>query len=148
MIKHSDLNKLYDFNHSQTWHKACIIYELRGKILMETWQQKPNAKITNRETREGQVNLEKVYQKNGVYDGKLFFSADKATYTFLFDNEVIVLHLDLPRKVLFLKGHKVQSMNQHAKLALFLDRFRQCLQENIETEPFVEIYDTIIAELT
>ncbi len=110
--------------------------------------EKENQSVTT-ETAEGHVapGLEKIFQKHGYYDGKIFYSGSRATYTFIQDDEVIVLHLDLDKKALFLKGHKITSLEDHPRLSQFLGQFRKCLQENPQTKEFVRCYDAIVFAL-
>ena len=103
----------------------------------------------NSETPEGFAapGLEKIFQKHGSYDGKIFCSDSRATYTFIHEDEVIVLHLDLDKKALFLKGHKITSLQDHPRLSEFLSQFKKCLQENPQTKEFVRSYDAIVVAL-
>lgn len=91
--------------------------------------------------------LEEIFQKHGSYDGKIFCSASRATYTFIHEDEVIVLHLDLDKKTLFLKGHRITSLQDHPRLPEFLGQFKKCLQENPQTKEFVRSYDAIVFAL-
>jgi hypothetical protein len=110
--------------------------------------EKENQRIKTEQT-EGFAapGLEKIFQKHGYYDGKIFYSGNRATYTFIHDDEVIVLHLDLDKKSLFLKGHKIMSLEDHPQLSQFLGQFKKCLQENPQTKEFVGSYDAIVFAL-
>ncbi|MBF0104338.1 MAG: hypothetical protein HQM16_03315 [Deltaproteobacteria bacterium] len=93
------------------------------------------------------VDLDYIHQKDGYYDGKIFFSFDKVTYTFVDNEEVVVLHYDSVKNSLFLKGHKIVSLNQHPDLELYLSKFKKCLIENSKTEKFVKPFDAVISSL-
>lgn len=107
-----------------------------------------SAKKRGRKASSDAPNLEKIHKKNGYYDGKIFYSADKVTLTFVHHDEVMVLHLDLNRRSLFLKGHRVMSLDFHPDLAEFLGRFRKCLDDNIKTKGFLPTFDGVVATLS
>lgn len=94
------------------------------------------------------LDIEQVHQKNGFYDGKIFFSYDKVTYTFVYEGtEVIVLHFDLNKSALFLKGHRLVSLDIHPELQTFLAQFKRCLMDNPKTQKFVKPFDTVVSTL-
>ena len=93
------------------------------------------------------VDLERIHEKNGHYDGKIFYSATKVTYTFVEGNEVVVLHFDLEKNALFLKGHKITALSDHPQLSVLLVRFKQCLTENPKTKIFVKPFETALISL-
>ncbi len=93
------------------------------------------------------ASVEKVHKKNGYYDGKIFYAADKVTYTFVHDDAVMILHFDLTRQTLFLKGHRVTSLDFHPDLAEFLGRFRKCLDDNVKTKGFIRPFDCLVSSL-
>lgn len=91
--------------------------------------------------------IEEVHQKNGYYDGKVFFSQDRATYTFVYQNEVIVLHFDLTKGQIYFKGHKLTSLDIHPEMLTFLAQFKKSLLDNPKTARFVQPFDTIMTML-
>ena len=93
------------------------------------------------------VDLERLHRRNGHYDGKIFYSVDKVTYTFVHEGDVIALHFDLEKAVLFFKGHKILSLDAHPNLRAFLSRFKQCLTDNPKTAKFVKPYESVLASL-
>jgi hypothetical protein len=99
------------------------------------------------ESQKSRAELERIHEKDGYYDGKLFYSKDRVTYTFVSKGEVISLHLDLLRNALFLKGHRISTFEDHSNLAEFLSRFKKCLLDNAKTKKFVPTYDTIVSGL-
>lgn len=93
------------------------------------------------------IDLDYIHKKDGYYDGKIFYSYDKVTYTFVDKEEVIVLHFDSTKSSLFLKGHKVLSMDMHPELEYYLSKFKKCLLDNPKTERFVKPFDALISSL-
>ena len=92
-------------------------------------------------------DLDSTHQKNGYYDGKIFYSDDKVTYTFVSEDEVVVLHFDLNRHSLFLKGHKISSLDIRENLQEFLGQFKKCLMDNPHTQKFVKPFDAVVSSL-
>src|SRR3989339_1657814 len=76
----------------------------------------------------------KPHKRMGYYDGKIFFASDRATYTFVHEDAVVILHLDVARSSLYLNGHKITSMNEQDELPEFLERFKKCLASNPQTQ--------------
>lgn len=93
------------------------------------------------------LDLERIHQRNGYFDGKIFYAPDRATYTFLYDDQVMVLHFDLSRRALYLKGHKIQSLDDHPQLEQMLSVFKDCLSQNPKTKDFVKFFDECVAAL-
>jgi hypothetical protein len=93
------------------------------------------------------ADLESIIQTGGYQDGRLFFSRDKATYTFLNETEVVSLHFDLSKHDLYLKGHRIATLDDHAHLADFLLRFKKALSENPNAQHFVTAFDIAVAKL-
>lgn len=92
-------------------------------------------------------SLEKVHNQRRYYDGKIFYAADKVTYTFMFEEEVVVLHFDRDRQALFFKGHRVESLNIHPNISEFLTEFRRLLEENPQTKEFLGSFDVAVGHL-
>lgn len=107
----------------------------------------PSTRRGRRRKISSPLNLARIYKKNGYYDGKIFYSSDKVTYTFLYQDEVIVLHFDLNRNSLFLKGHKITSLDMRDDLEEFLTMFKACLQDNPKTQKFVKPVDAAVSNL-
>ena len=84
--------------------------------------------------------LAKAFKKNGLYDGKVFHSEDKVTYTFLTDQEVVSLHFDLKRSSIFYKGHKIENLELTPEQKGQLEQFAKVLQEKPETASFAIEY--------
>ena len=126
-----------------------ILLELAEKLREKFVWPEEEIQSVKTEVLEGFTapNLEKFFEKDGYYDGKIFCSPSRATYTFICDDEVIVLHLDLDKKALFLKGHKITSRKDHPQLSEFLTRFKKCLQGNPQTKEFVRSYEAIVSSL-
>lgn len=83
--------------------------------------------------------LAKAFKKNGLYDGKLFHSEDKVTYTFLTDQEVVSLHFDLKSGAIFYKGHKLENFELAPEQKQHLQQFLKVL-EKPETAVFAKAY--------
>lgn len=93
-----------------------------------------------REIYSGLPRLEKAFQKHGAYDGKLFHSTDKVTYTFVADQEVISLHFDRLRKTIFYQGHNIDNLILGTEQIGYLEQFSQTITKNHETSDFVVPY--------
>jgi len=102
---------------------------------------------SSQEKESGKSDLKHTHKKNGYYDGKIFYDTDRATYTFIFEEEVIVLHFDLNKKSLYFKGRLISSLEIHPELSSFLSDFKRHLQENSKTASFLKIYDQIVSSL-
>lgn len=83
--------------------------------------------------------LENAFKKDGLYDGKLFHSEDKVTYTFLTDQEVVSLHFDLKSEAIFYKGHKIENLELDPEQRKHLQQFAKVL-EKPETAAFTKAY--------
>jgi hypothetical protein len=92
-------------------------------------------------------SLDSFFQKNGVYDGKLFFSKDRVTYTFIFETEAVALHLDAAKQALFIRGHRVMSLDGQPQYALFLKRFRHALTAEPKTAALLRVFDSVLETL-
>ena len=121
----------------------------RGWFIMVTKEYiyEPSRRRGRKRKLSTPLNLERIYKKNGSYDGKVFYSADKVTYTFLYEDDVIVLHFDMNRNNLYLKGHKITSLDMRENLEEFLTMFKKSLQDNPKTEKFVKPFDTVVSKL-
>lgn len=91
--------------------------------------------------------LEEVHQKNGYYDGTIFFSNDRATYTFVYLDDVIVLHFDVLKNHIYFKGHKLTSLDVHPEISSFLGQFKKALIDNPKTSRLVHPFDAIMTTL-
>lgn len=92
-------------------------------------------------------SLERVHDQKHYYDGKIFYGADRVTYTFVYDDDVVVLHFDVSRQTLFFKGHRVESLAIHPQIREFLSSFKERLLENEQTKEFVESFDVAVKHL-
>lgn len=107
-----------------------------------------NAQTLRKKHGAGQpLELGKVYKKNGYFDGTVFYAQDKATFTFLDGDEVIVLHLDATRRFLYLKGHKITDPHTHPQLEKYLGMFKDRLRGNAGTKKFVKAFEAALADL-
>ena len=97
--------------------------------------------------KSGAWSLERVHDQKRYYDGKIFYGADRVTYTFVYDDEVVVLHFDVNRKTLFFKGHRVESLSIHPQIKEFLLSFKERLVENEQTKEFLESFEMAVAHL-
>jgi len=89
----------------------------------------------------------KLFQPRGVYDGKMFHSGSKITYTFVYKKEVVSLHYDRQRKAIFYKGHSVANMKLSADQIQHLQRFGSELQRNDQTRTFANAFNKILKSL-
>lgn len=102
-------------------------------------------KLDGTDTRPGVFS--QLFEKNGFYDGKVFFSEAKATFTFLHDDEVMVLHFDLERMALYFNGHCVRALSHHPDMPQFLTDFKKNLLANKRTRKFVSPLDRLLSSL-
>jgi hypothetical protein len=87
----------------------------------------------------------KFFKKNGIYDGKLFHSAEKVTYTFLMDREEIVsLHFDKNRRAIFYKGHSIANIELSSEQMVHLDQFRQEIEKDPSANHFLKEYTEVL----
>lgn len=84
--------------------------------------------------------LGNIFKKRGEFDGKLFHSSKKATYTFVEQQEVIALHFDKERKSIFYKGHNISNIRLSDVQRQHLELFQKALEKNPKTQPMVSAY--------
>lgn len=91
--------------------------------------------------------LDQVIVTKGYDQGTLFHSSDRSTYTFLHENDVIALHFDFTRELLYLKGHKITNLSQHPSLGVFLQRFEKVLVEHKVSSEFLECFRRVLGRI-
>jgi len=119
----------------------------RFDMIREHYINETNKKRGRKKKVSYPKDLEHIHQKNGYFDEKIFYSADRVTYTFLNDDDVIVLHYDVNTDHLFLKGHRIKNIHAHPHLHEFLTKFKKCLMDNPKTKKFVTSIDKVITSL-
>ena len=82
----------------------------------------------------------KLFKKDGVLDGKIFHTAEKVTYTFVSNNEVISLHFDRSRQTIFYKGHNINNLSLTPTQISHLELFKKELEKKGDTKIFVDPY--------
>ena len=82
-----------------------------------------------------------------VFLGKLFFDSEQATYTFLFENEVICLHYDQRRQSIFLNGRRVNSLLDDANMPEFLAGLKKALLEHKVDSAFLRAFDLQVSQI-
>ena len=92
-------------------------------------------------------SLDSVFAKDGVYDGRLFHSRDKMTYTYLNQGEVIALHFDNQRRELFFKGHHITDLGSSAEMREHILRFRAAILQEARAHVFLSAFDIVVAGL-
>lgn len=92
-------------------------------------------------------SLSALFEQNGDYDGRLFHSRDKMTYTYLYQGEVVALHFDSVRREFFLKGHHINSLVDPPEVREHLQRFRAAIIQQTRAHSFLPVFDTVIAGL-
>lgn len=108
-----------------------------------TEQSSENIPVAN----EGQ-NLEEIIRKNGYERGKLFYAADKATFTFIHHDEVVSLHFDLKKQGLFLQGHKISFLSDHENLEELLSLFKRELIAHKAPRELMTVFDATLSRLS
>ena len=91
--------------------------------------------------------LESIIKGGGYDNGRLFTSKNKATYTFIYETEVISLHFDAVKQILFLKGHKITNLENHPRLSEFLMRFKMALLQHRSTKKLLIPFDIALLRL-
>ncbi|MBI2340711.1 MAG: hypothetical protein HYU99_10185 [Deltaproteobacteria bacterium] len=81
-----------------------------------------------------------MFKPHGVYDGKMFYTHDKVTYTFVDNKEVVSLHFDKKRQAIFYRGHNIANLNLTDDQKRHLDRFAEELDKDPQTKSFSPIY--------
>ena len=94
-------------------------------------------------TRDGEAN---EAASSGLL-GKLFYDSEQATYTFLFEDEVICLHYDQRRQSLFLNGRRVSQLLDDANLLQFLAGFKKVLLEHKVGSTFMRAFDLQVSQI-
>lgn len=84
------------------------------------------------------------FKKHGVYDGKMFHTKDKVTYTFVANEEVVSLHFDRSRQTIFYKGHSIFNIELKPEQVGYLEQFREVLEEDPETNNMVHAYNKVL----
>jgi len=91
--------------------------------------------------------LDPIIQEQGYQKGRLFFSKDRATYTSLSQDEVLSLHFDFSRRVLFLNGRKILNFETHPELERLLESFkRELISHNLPQE-FLLAFGSAVSQL-
>lgn len=85
-------------------------------------------------------SYEKLFQPHGAYDGKMFHSAGKVTYTFIDKKEVVSLHFDRQRKRIFYKGHNVDNLDLNQARVQHLEKFGSQMQKRPATRSYAGAY--------
>lgn len=89
-------------------------------------------------------NYDHLFKKHGVLDGKMFYTSDKVTYTFVDNDEVISLHFDINRKTIFYKGHNISNVELTPLQCQHLIQFKNELEKHGETGSFVLAYSNLL----
>lgn len=150
------------------WHEICILIRpgvsrgMRDKHLEESKMDKTTAggvssagmaSLGGTESSETlppprpyveMPNIEKLFEPHGVYDGKMFYTGDKVTYTFIDKKEVVSLHFDKRRQAIFYRGHNIVNLSLTDDQKNHLERFARELEKNPHTHPFVGAYAKIL----
>lgn len=91
--------------------------------------------------------LESIIKGGGYDNGRLFTAQTKATYTFIYETEVISLHFDAIKQILFLKGHKITNLANHPHLSEFLTRFKMALLQHRSAKKLLISFDVALLRL-
>ena len=86
----------------------------------------------------------RFFKKHGVFDGKMFHSHDKVTYTFVTHSEVISLHFDLLKKTIFYKGHNIANIHLKPEQLVHLELFEKELSKSPGLHNFAKSYSQIL----
>jgi len=93
-------------------------------------------------------NIDKLFEPHGIYDGKMFYTTDKATYTFVDKKEVVSLHFDKRRQAIFYRGHNIANLNLTDDQKNHLERFSQELEKDPHTRTFAAAYSKALNAAT
>lgn len=90
----------------------------------------------------------RVTRKDGRSpDSMLAVYKDRATYTFIFDDEVASIHFDKVRGEIFFKGHNIHNLELSERHLLALSEFQQVLREDEEGRALVQSYEATLGRL-
>ncbi len=95
----------------------------------------------------GQQNVAPSSSSASGFLGKLFFDTEQATYTFLFENEVICLHYDQRRQSIFLNGRRVNTLLDDANMPEFLAGLKKALLEHKVDSTFMRAFDLQVSQI-
>jgi len=103
-------------------------------------QNKARAAVPQGEARR----LGSLFKKHGVYDGRIFCSADKVTYTFVSHKEVISLHFDRARKEIYYQGHNIRNLKLNAKEIQHLKQLKLALGKEATASHFISAFEEVL----
>lgn len=98
-------------------------------------------------TSDNGINTTAAADSSSGFLGKLFFDSEQATYTFLFENEVICLHYDQRRQSIFLNGRRVNNLLDDANLPEFLAGLKKALLEHKVDSAFLRAFDLQVSQI-
>lgn len=93
-------------------------------------------------------NYGRFFKKHGIFDGKMFQSNDKLTYTFVTHSEVISLHFDRIKKTIFYKGHNIANINLGPDQLMHLGLFEKEIAKQPNLHEFQETFSQILDSYT
>ena len=124
-----------------------LVIFIRGRLQMTIKISKEEELLKKRQAHTLPTDLQETHRKHGYFDGRFFYSSDRATYTFLYKHQVIILHFDVGKKHLYFNGHKITALDVHADLPEFLEQFKKCLMQNPQTKELLHQFDCVLAQL-
>ena len=90
----------------------------------------------------------RVQRKNGKSpDSMLAVYKNRATYTFIFDEDVASIHFDSERREIFFKGHNIRNLELSEKHLHALSEFQQILMEDEEGRELADSYEATLTRL-
>jgi hypothetical protein len=116
----------------------------------EIYQEKPSEKTSPATTYKSDGNempLDQIIHEHGYSEGRLFRYRDKATFTFMYSDELHNLHFDGLRKSFFYQGHKLEHLDQNKDMVDFLIRFKKNLFLNGADQEFMLKFDAVLSHL-
>lgn len=85
-------------------------------------------------------NIEKIFEPHGIYDGKMFYTSDRVTYTFVDKKEVVSLHFDKNRQAIFYRGHNIINLSLTDEQKNHLGRFAKEMEKDPQTRALAADY--------
>lgn len=115
-------------------------------VMEERKEGKPNSQMELLKMTGGKAHRIRPRDGKGP-DSMLAVYKDRATYTFIFEDEVASIHFDRIRGEIFFKGHNIRNLELSEKHMLALSDMEQVLREDEEGQGFCKDYEATLAKL-
>ncbi|MCP5464082.1 MAG: hypothetical protein H7A33_03560 [Deltaproteobacteria bacterium] len=107
-------------------------------------QDQPKASLVGA---KAQSKLENIFSPNGNFDGRLFVSDEKVTYTYIDESEILVWHLDCEKQALYFKGHCLTHFADLESNQAGVSKFKKALFSVERADYFLKTLDKALASI-